>query len=247
MGAVIKSNEHILDYLHQREVLRFEEIHARVTATHKQDGGWGRLLTNPNAWFELVNLPSWSETQAPTGSPPFSLKGIDVSGLGLRIALLDEQKRFLIGIPTFTPRAQFRPIVSGKRTVGWLVLVPLDQIDDVPDHCSDERHVVQQIIEGRVPGLVLDEHGHRIALHDQWIELTRIEFHLLYTLVRAPGRVFTRDQLLDSLYGGDCALVDRTIDSHVRNLRRKLEHALPGCELVKSVYGVGYKFEPAHI
>jgi two-component system response regulator BaeR len=56
--------------------------------------------------------------------------------------------------------------------------------------------------------------------------------------------VFSRDQLLDKLHPDQRALSDRTVDSHIKNLRRKLETVRPGQELIRSIYGVGYKFEP---
>jgi two-component system, OmpR family, response regulator BaeR len=95
-----------------------------------------------------------------------------------------------------------------------------------------------------IANLQLNEIGHRICLHGRWLDLTAIEFRLLRTLVRAPGRVFSRDQLLNSLYTDHRLVVDRTVDSHIKNLRRKLLQASPEHSPVRSVYGVGYKYEP---
>jgi two-component system response regulator BaeR len=94
-----------------------------------------------------------------------------------------------------------------------------------------------------IPGLVLDEAGQRARFHDQWLDLTAVEFRLLQILARAPGRVFSRDQLLNALYTDHRVVADRTVDSHVKNLRRKLHQAHDAHELVRSVYGVGYKIE----
>ncbi len=94
-----------------------------------------------------------------------------------------------------------------------------------------------------IPGLVLDEAGQRARFHDQWLDLTAVEFRLLQILARAPGRVFSRDQLLNALYTDHRVVADRTVDSHVKNLRRKLHQAHDARELVRSVYGVGYKIE----
>ena len=84
-----------------------------------------------------------------------------------------------------------------------------------------------------------DARGHRWPA----LDLTRIEFKLLEVLSRHPGRVYRRDQLLDLIYDDFRDVSDRTIDSHVKNLRRKLEAALPERPLIHSVYGVGYRFE----
>jgi two-component system response regulator BaeR len=75
------------------------------------------------------------------------------------------------------------------------------------------------------------------------VELTAVEFALLQTMHDAPGRIFSRDRLMDRIYRDGRIVSDRTIDSHVKKLRRKLADLLPGRELVHSVYGVGYRFE----
>ena len=75
------------------------------------------------------------------------------------------------------------------------------------------------------------------------LELTPVEFRLLKTLAANPGRVFSRDHLLDNLYLDHRVVTDRTIDSHIKNLRRKLEQAAPGQDPIRSIYGVGYKLE----
>ena len=94
-----------------------------------------------------------------------------------------------------------------------------------------------------VPGLVIDEERYSASLDGKPLDLTPVEFRLLKTLASNPGRVFSRDQLLDKLYTDHRVVTDRTVDSHVKNLRRKLEQANPEREVIRSVYGVGYKFE----
>ncbi|HET7364842.1 MAG TPA: response regulator [Burkholderiales bacterium] len=99
---------------------------------------------------------------------------------------------------------------------------------------------------GRMPiasSLMLDEERHRATLDGRELDLTPVEFRLLRTLASTPGRVFSRDKLLEHLYADHRVVTDRTVDAHVKNLRRKLEEARPGQELVHSIYGVGYKLE----
>jgi two-component system response regulator BaeR len=91
--------------------------------------------------------------------------------------------------------------------------------------------------------LVLDEAKHRAELDGRALDLTPVEFRLLGTLASAPGRVFPRDKLLERLYADHRVVTDRTVDAHVKNLRRKLEEVRPGQDLVRSIYGVGYKLE----
>ncbi len=98
---------------------------------------------------------------------------------------------------------------------------------------------------GRAPaaGLVLDEEKHVAQLDGRGLDLTPVEFRLLWTLASSPGRVFSRARLLQQLYEDHRVVTDRTVDAHIKNLRRKLEAARPGEELVRSIYGVGYKLE----
>ena len=92
-------------------------------------------------------------------------------------------------------------------------------------------------------GLALDEERYEAVLDGETLSLTPVEFRLLKTLASRPGRIFPRAELLDSLYADHRVVADRTVDSHVKNLRRKLQRVRPDDDLVHSVYGVGYKLE----
>jgi DNA-binding response OmpR family regulator len=74
------------------------------------------------------------------------------------------------------------------------------------------------------------------------VDLTPTEFTLLATLARQPGRIFTRSQLLDTLHGVAFDSYERAIDSHIKNLRRKIEPEPGRPRYVLTVYGVGYRF-----
>jgi two-component system response regulator BaeR len=93
-------------------------------------------------------------------------------------------------------------------------------------------------------GLVLDEHRYRATLHGHDLELTAVEFKLLHFLIASPGRIYGRQQLMNNIYSDERFVTDRTIDSHIKKLRRKIENVDPEAKLIHSVYGVGYKFEP---
>ena len=90
-------------------------------------------------------------------------------------------------------------------------------------------------------GLSVGEHG--ATLDGRELDLTPVELRLLRALASSPGRVFPRERLLERLYEDHRVVTDRTVDAHVKNLRRKLEEVRPGEELVRSIYGVGYKLE----
>jgi two-component system response regulator BaeR len=95
----------------------------------------------------------------------------------------------------------------------------------------------------RTSGLVLDESRYQATLHGHELELTAVEFKLLHLLLSHPGRIYSRSQLMDKIYPDERIVSDRTIDSHVKKLRRKINAVAPDEELIHSLYGVGYKFE----
>lgn len=94
-------------------------------------------------------------------------------------------------------------------------------------------------------GLQLDRAAMTASVNGELLDLTPLEWRLLAVLAAAPGRVFSRDQLLDHLHDDQRAISDRAVDSHIKNLRRKLEKVLPGEEPIRSIYGVGYRFDGA--
>ncbi|MCX7790724.1 MAG: response regulator transcription factor, partial [Chloroflexaceae bacterium] len=93
----------------------------------------------------------------------------------------------------------------------------------------------------RVGALTLDRTTHTVTLDDQPVTLTPSEFTLLSVLMAAPGRVFTREQLLEQLQGNAYEGVERTIDVHIRNLRRKIEPDPAHPRYIETVFGVGYR------
>jgi two-component system catabolic regulation response regulator CreB len=89
--------------------------------------------------------------------------------------------------------------------------------------------------------LAVDEATRRATVHGREMDLTRVEFDLLACLLGAPGRVFTRAQLIDRVWGDGFAITDRTVDSHVKGLRRKVAEAAGDAGLIETVRGVGYR------
>jgi two-component system phosphate regulon response regulator PhoB len=87
--------------------------------------------------------------------------------------------------------------------------------------------------------LRLDPERHRCAVKGEEVELTAKEFQLLEVLMRRPGRVMTREKLLDEVWGSDIAVTSRTIDTHLKRLREKLGVA---ADLIQTVRGLGYRF-----
>ncbi|WP_442510866.1 response regulator [Novipirellula sp. SH528] len=101
----------------------------------------------------------------------------------------------------------------------------------------DNESAAVQLIASQ--GVAIDPVRYRVTVNEDVVNLTRSEFRLLECLLRQPGRVFSRSELIDVALGEDTLVLERTIDVHVRSLRKKLDtHA----DVVQTVRGVGYKF-----
>src|SRR5688572_1570352 len=91
--------------------------------------------------------------------------------------------------------------------------------------------------------LILDDAAYKASLAGHDLELTAVEYQLLKVLASHPGRIYSRDQLIDAMYRDERVVSDRTVDSHIKKIRRKIAAVLPERELIHSLYGVGYKYE----
>ena len=91
--------------------------------------------------------------------------------------------------------------------------------------------------------ILLDETRYTVSCANTRVELTAVEFQLFAILHAQPGRIFSRSQLMSNMYQDHRIVSDRTIDSHIRKIRKKLEELSSGSELIHSVYGVGSRFE----
>ena len=90
----------------------------------------------------------------------------------------------------------------------------------------------------------LDQPGMKVMANGKDAGLTVVEFQLFSLLFEEPGRIYSREQIMSGIYSDYRVVSDRTIDSHVKKLRKKLQLHLPGSEVIFSVYGAGYKYEP---
>ena len=93
-------------------------------------------------------------------------------------------------------------------------------------------------------GFAVDDDAQRICWQGQRLPLTPVEFRLLREFVRRPGHVFSRDALLRTVHDELRDTTDRAVDSHVKNLRRKIAQVRPQGSAIASVYGLGYRFDP---
>lgn len=121
-----------------------------------------------------------------------------------------------------------REVVARIRTI-------LRRVDAGPEDLSEN-----QLKYGEI-SLSLDRF--ECIVGDQRIDLTPVEFKILQGFITRPGHVFSRDRLMDIAYADERVVSDRTIDTHVKNLRRKLATAQDSEEVIHSIYGVGYKID----
>ena len=121
----------------------------------------------------------------------------------------------------FSPREVVARVVSALRRTGWgpTAAAPAPARIDIDDDTQ------------------------RISIGDCPLPLTPTEFRLLKLLMANPGRIYSRAQILDLAYHEDQDVSDRIIDSHVKNIRKKVATVLPGIDLIHAVYGLGYRFE----
>lgn len=104
------------------------------------------------------------------------------------------------------------------------------------EHTDDSTQ--NQVIE--IDQLSIDFNKRKVTLDDTEVKLTATEFRLLYYLASNPGRVFSREQLLDQAFGSDVVVVDRNIDVHIRGIRKKID---PDQSYIETIRGVGYRFK----
>jgi DNA-binding response OmpR family regulator len=105
---------------------------------------------------------------------------------------------------------------------------------------SDPSRMQNQVIQSG--NLRIDPEKFEVSLNDQEITLTPMEFQLLLTLAQKPGRVFTREQILNEIQGDSYDSLEKTINVHIRNLRVKIEEDPANPKYIQTVFGVGYRF-----
>lgn len=103
------------------------------------------------------------------------------------------------------------------------------------------RRGTNTLIETENPTFSLDQDRLVVKFNHIAIPLTSVEFQLLKPLANRPGRIFTREQLMQNMYSDDRIVNNRTIDSHIKKLRKKLAATTGGEDLIQSVYGAGYR------
>ena len=91
----------------------------------------------------------------------------------------------------------------------------------------------------------IDHDAFSISIRGKKLDLTPVEFRMLEMFMGQPGRVYNRDQILNNVFDDGRIVLDRTVDTHIKNLRQKLKEASPEKDYIRSIYGIGYSFEKA--
>lgn len=135
----------------------------------------------------------------------------------------------------FSPKELVARIRALLRRSGALTTDSPDRLLQSDNSTSDDGDGEAVV---RVGAVLLDKSRHIVSVHDVPVSLTLAEFKLLALLMSRPGRVFSRDQILEQISGSEVYVIDRNVDVHVRSIRKKLESE---SDLIQTVRGVGYK------
>jgi len=119
----------------------------------------------------------------------------------------------------------------------------MEMLTQLPEPGQTQGPGTKQL-QARAHGLYLDADRMEVRDGERAMHLTLVEFRLLDTLCRHPGFIYSRARLIERLYDDHRIVTERTVDTHVKNLRKKLASAFDGEQFIQSVYGVGYRFEP---
>ena len=122
-----------------------------------------------------------------------------------------------------------------------MVTAKVEEIDRLLIKNGINNMADTQTLDNTSDMLILDEHRLTVAFHHHEVSLTSVEFQLLKPLAGKPERIFTRDQLMQNMYSDDRIVNNRTIDSHIKKLRKKLSDISNGKDWIQSVYGTGYR------
>jgi two-component system sensor histidine kinase BaeS len=130
-GAVsISFSRGFLGYLNEQEAQRITSLRPTLTKAYLEHGNWNFLRNNPRGWFVLLQ-PAGDQTLLDNAAEPYRHTmpiEADLTGLNLRVSLLDERRRLIIGNPLISSFASFHPITANGRTVGWIALMPFQEV-----------------------------------------------------------------------------------------------------------------------
>ena len=148
----------------------------------------------------------------------------------------------------FSPREVVARVAANLRRVAQAkqLLPNKEKIENLEANTSatlDQAHYTLYSDEGNK--LCVDTNKMLVQVNDKSVELTAVEFRLLDKMASKPGQIFSRAQLIEASYNDNRIVSERTVDSHIKKLRKQINRVAPECTVIHSVYGVGYKIEIA--
>lgn len=119
----------------------------------------------------------------------------------------------------------------------------LARIEAIFKRCSNDFVPLSTLIEIKNHNLIIDTEKKQLKINDKEVYLTKTEYNILITLLSHPGRIFSREELIKYALGNEESPFDRTIDSHIKNIRKKIDIKVGKPSLIKTVRGYGYTFK----
>lgn len=220
------------DYRPLAETLEYQLTRAGYEVFRATDGGEAlrqARLKLPDVVFLDVNLPVLSGVEV---CKQLRAAPETRDTLILMLSALGEESDQVIGFAVGADDYVVKPVES------YAVL-----LQRLKAHLRRREQLVDSSDCVSAAGVSVDRRRYRVDIDGQVIKVTKSEFRLLDTLIRQPGRAFDRSELVDAALGEDTLVLERTIDVHIRSLRKKMGDR---AELIETVRGVGYRFaEPA--
>lgn len=217
------------DYRPLAETLEYQLTRAGYEVYRASDGGDALAqarLKLPEVVFLDVNLPVLSGVEV---CKQLRAAPETRDTLILMISALGEESDQVIGFAVGADDYVVKPVES------YAVL-----LQRLKAHLRRRESTSVDVSESvTAAGVTVDRRRYRVQIDDQPIKVTKSEFRLLDTLIRQPGRAFDRSELVDAALGEDTMVLERTIDVHIRSLRKKLGDR---ADLIETVRGVGYRF-----
>lgn len=209
------------------------------------------VLALEMAGYETVEAADGLQALRKIQSQPFDLVLMDwmmpgASGLEAARRIRKDDQNKSLPIVMLTAKEDEDAKITGLSVADDFITKPFSPRELVARLKAILRRTTPKGVEEAVEfnGLMLDPVSQRAAINEQTLSLSPLEFRLLQTFMTHPNRAFSRTQLLDRVWGSDIYVEDRTVDVHIRRLRK----ALGGHEnMVETVRGTGYRFNPASI
>ena len=217
------------DYLPLAETLEYQLQRAGYEVYRAADGREAlqqARLVLPDVIFLDVDLPVLNGVEV---CKQLRADPTTQGTLILVLSALGEESDQVVGFAVGADDYVVKPIESYKVLLQRLKALLRRREPAVADSESVSRH-----------GITVDRRRFVVTIQGEPVKVTKSEFRLLDTLIRQPGRAFSRSELVDAALGEDTLVLDRTIDVHVRSLRKKMAAA---AELIETVRGVGYRFK----